>query len=153
MIHLERLNSSNVLGRTQREAQVTAGLRHPHIVAAFDFGMHQGTCVFGDGTGRRRGSRLVPHTRSGRCDERVAWSIIRQAASALAYAAGQGVVHRDVKPGNMLLTEPIPGVEVGEGVPFVKVVDFGLAFQSEEVDATRLTAAGRNTRYPGLYGA
>lgn len=141
VIHLERLSSPNVLGRTQLEARVTAGLRHPHIVAAFDFGMHEGRAYLAMELveGEDLDSFL---TRVGRCDERIAWSIIRQAASALAYAAEQGVVHRDVKPGNMLLTKPIPGVEVGEGVPFVKVVDFGLAFRSEDVDATRLTAAG-----------
>lgn len=141
VIHLERLNSHNVLGRTQLEARVTAGLRHPHIVAAYDFGMHEGRAFLA--MELVEGEDLDSYlNRVGRCDERVAWSIIRQAASALAYAAEQGVVHRDIKPGNMLLTKPIPGVEVGEGVPFVKVVDFGLAFRFQELDATRLTAAG-----------
>src|SRR5207237_6480150 len=74
----------------------------------------------GEGVGRRP-------RRAGRLDERTAWGIARQAAAALARAADRGVVHRDVKPANIFLTDAPVGAGLPPGVPLVKVADFGLA--------------------------
>ncbi|CAJ1327990.1 unnamed protein product [Effrenium voratum] len=62
---------------------------------------------------------------SGHVEEQTAASIVRQIAEALAYCHSQGVVHRDVKPENIMLR---PGPE-----PFITLVDFGLASDAGEV--------------------
>jgi serine/threonine-protein kinase len=61
--------------------------------------------------------------------------IFDQLLGGLAHAHGRGVVHRDIKPGNVLLTSD------SDGRPFVKIVDFGIA--TFEDDAPEALAAGR----------
>ncbi len=102
--------------RFRREAQAAANLSHPNIVPVFDWGEDDGTYFIVmelvDGTSLAetlRGSRRLTPTNSA--------LIVAQVASALGYAHRNGVVHRDVKPGNILLTSD------GQ----VKVTDFGIA--------------------------
>src|SRR6266568_663641 len=87
------------------EAQTLAHLTHPHIVQVFEYAIEQGMPVLimdyaSGGTVRDcypRGSRLPPHTVA---------VYIKQVAAALQYAHNQNVIHRDVKPENMLLRFP-----------------------------------------------
>ena len=65
--------------------------------------------------------------------------IVRQVAEALDYAHSRGLIHRDVKPGNVLLKSE--GAHPGAH-PVVKVVDFGIARAQEEQGGTRLTKTG-----------
>jgi len=119
-----------LLHRFLREARSAESLEHPSIVAIYDRGEDQGRHYLA--------LEFVP---GGDLHERVrsggplgvgeAIGIIRSAAEGLNYAAGQGVVHRDVKPANLLLT--------AEGT--VKVTDLGLALQIEEEDE-RVTRDG-----------
>lgn len=102
--------------RFRREAQAAAKLSHPNIVPVFDWGEDEGTYFIVmeliDGTSLAdvlRGSRTLTASRSAQ--------LIAQVASALGYAHRNGVVHRDVKPGNILITSD------GQ----VKVTDFGIA--------------------------
>jgi serine/threonine-protein kinase len=114
--------------RFVREARLAAGLAHPNIVAVFDAGEDEG-CPFivteyveGETLAellRRRG-RLLP-------DEAV--EIALQACAGLAHAHANGLVHRDVKPQNLLVR--------ADGA--VKIADFGIA---RLVDATRVTEVG-----------
>jgi len=102
--------------RFRREAQAAANLSHPNIVPVFDWGEDNGTYFivmeFVDG----RALSSILRTAGPLHPDRAA-EIAADVAGALAYAHRHGVVHRDVKPGNVLITP--------EGD--VKVTDFGIA--------------------------
>jgi tetratricopeptide (TPR) repeat protein/predicted Ser/Thr protein kinase len=111
------LRDPNQLRRFRREARAMARLHHTNIVPVFGFGEHDGlpyyVMQFIDGRGLDRYPAEDP---AGREPRRVA-GIGLQAAEALAYAHAHGVLHRDVKPSNLLLD--------AQGT--VWVTDFGLA--------------------------
>ncbi|MGL4555216.1 MAG: serine/threonine-protein kinase, partial [Gemmataceae bacterium] len=96
--------------RFLNEARAAAGLHHPHIVPVHSVGEAGGTPFFAMQKidGRPLAGKLAPVE---------AARLIAQAADALAYAHAQGVIHRDVKPGNLLV----------EPSGHLWVVDFGLA--------------------------
>src|ERR1700723_2741303 len=100
----------------RREAQAAANLSHPNIVPVFDWGEDNGTYFivmeFIDG----RPLSSILRTAGPMHPDRAA-EIGADVAIALAYAHRHGVIHRDVKPGNVLITE--------DGI--VKVTDFGIA--------------------------
>jgi beta-lactam-binding protein with PASTA domain len=124
--------------RFRREAQAAANLSHPNIVPVFDWGEDNGTYFIVmeliDGTSldhELRGSRTLTPARCA--------IIGAQVASALGYAHRSGVVHRDVKPGNILLTSD------GQ----VKVTDFGIAqaVSSEDLFAEAGSVMGTATYF------
>jgi serine/threonine protein kinase len=129
------------LQRFEKEAKVIGKLVHPHIVTAFDFGRQAGRLFLAMELLTGSDAQKLVQA-EGPLPERVAWGIIRQAASGLAYAASNGVVHRDVKPANLMLIEPPPGFTLPPGEPMVKVADFGLAIlpSSSATGMGRLTA-------------
>jgi serine/threonine-protein kinase len=102
--------------RFRREAQAAAGLNHPHIVAVYDWGEEDGTSyiVMEYVPGETLREILQKYGRLGPMD---AARIAAEIADALSFAHSHGVVHRDVKPGNVLITPQ------GQ----VKVTDFGIA--------------------------
>ncbi|MCP5153256.1 MAG: protein kinase [Ectothiorhodospiraceae bacterium] len=120
------------------EAQAAQLLRHPNIVTTMDAGV--------DGDIHYIVMEYIPHAqtleRYCRPDnllpvERVA-AILLQCALALHYAHSRGVVHRDVKPSNILLTQD------GQ----VKIVDFGVAFiERDDIDSTQVVGALGSPRY------
>ena len=102
--------------RFRREIETAANLRHPHILPLFDSGEADGllyyTMPYAPGeTLRERLAQL-----GGPLPLAEAWRVLREVADALAHAHRHGVVHRDVKPANILLEE-------GHAV----VADFGIA--------------------------
>ncbi|MCG8649833.1 MAG: serine/threonine protein kinase, partial [Pirellulales bacterium] len=133
--------------RIQREARSIALLKHPNIVAVYDSGFHQGRfCIAMELV---VGENLFDFiSRLGPLPEYVTWQIARQVAGALCHASEFGIIHRDIKPANLLLTDAPAGMGMEQGVPFVKVADFGLALQSEDPDASHLTAVGATLGTP-----
>ena len=102
--------------RFRREAQAAANLSHPNIVSVFDWGEADSTyfIVMELVEGVTLASLIKE---SGRLDPQKAASIAADVAASLSFAHKHGVIHRDVKPSNVLLTED------GQ----VKVTDFGIA--------------------------
>ncbi|WP_239153229.1 serine/threonine-protein kinase [Virgisporangium aliadipatigenens] len=111
--------------RIRAEALAAAGLSHPHIASVYDFGESLGT--------RRErvpyvvmelldGRSLADVVSDGPLTPRQAMRICAEVASALAAAHARGIVHRDVKPGNVMVTP--------NGA---KVVDFGIAAAAGEL--------------------
>jgi serine/threonine protein kinase len=106
------------VARFRREALSVARLVHPNIVQVFDFGLDDAThrqYIVMELVRGRSGAEILRD--EGVLDLRDALSIVAQACRGLEYAHRNGVVHRDVKPGNLLRSE--------DGV--VKLADFGIA--------------------------
>jgi serine/threonine-protein kinase len=107
-----------------REAETAGRLSHPHIVTIYDAGEQGGTAYIA--MELLRGRHLVEHTAAaGLLPPAIAIEVTARIADGLHYAHQQGVVHRDVKPANVMFDPPS-----GE----LKITDFGIA---------RLTDAGR----------
>jgi serine/threonine-protein kinase len=127
----ELLHNRELASRFHREAQVLARLRHPHVVQVFDLAI--------DDAGMwmamewLRGGSLADRLRA---EGALPFAEVRrlglQMAAALAHAHAEGVVHRDFKPDNVMLTR--------EGD--VKVTDFGLAGLGELEGDAKLTRPG-----------
>lgn len=117
--------------RFRLEAQTAARLSHPHLVAVFDFGAWEDRffLVMELVEGQSLGDLLAAQERVH--PEQVA-RIAGQAAAGLAAAHRQGIVHRDIKPGNLML----------DADGSVKIGDFGIA-QFVDDPSTALTTAGQ----------
>jgi serine/threonine protein kinase len=130
----KRVNDSSYLRRFIREAEAVAKLDHPNIVRAYDIDhqtdrdneIHFLVMEYVEGTSLQD---LVASRGPQPFLDAVDW--VRQAAQGLAYAHQMGLVHRDIKPGNLLLDR--------QGV--VKILDLGLArfFDENRADSDALT--------------
>jgi len=117
--------------RFRREATALARLSHPHLVAVHDFGQADDGHYFMV-MEYVDGSDLAARLRAGPLPHAEAVAVVRQVCDALEYAHAQGVVHRDIKPGNVLL----------DATGRVKVADFGLAQLAGDAPRTALTVTG-----------
>jgi len=122
------------------EARIAAALQHPGIVVVHDVGRDPATGTLFIALERLRGQSLADLAEAGPVDWRTALHIVAQVARALHHAHRQGVVHRDVKPANILV---LPSGEA-------KVMDFGIA--RLESARQRLTTTGEFIGTP-LYTA
>ena len=122
--------------RFLNEIRITAGLDHPHIVTLLDSGASDGLLwyVLPYIRGESLRARL---NREKQLDVTVALTIAQQIASALDFAHQRGVIHRDVKPENILLHE-------GEAM----LADFGIALAVKEAGGNRLTETGLSLGTP-----
>lgn len=135
------IDSEEVLARFQREQQVLARLDHPGIARVFDVGL----------TSEDRPYIVMELVRglpiTGYCQQhglsleaRIA--LFRQVCAALQHAHGKGVIHRDLKPTNILITEI-------NGQPQPKIIDFGIAKALSHEGQPGMTWMTRQSRLIG----
>lgn len=105
--------------RFRREAEALAGLSHPNIVAVTDFGVHDESPFLV--MELLEGRSLAEVLREGAMEPARALALTRQVLLALGYAHAHEVVHRDLKPHNIIVRR------LGDGTDHVTVLDFGLA--------------------------
>ncbi|MCO4098633.1 MAG: serine/threonine protein kinase [Gemmatimonas sp.] len=118
--------------RFLRETRLAAGYSHPNIVPVFSIEEGDGVLAFAMGfvEGESLDARV---TREGPLSQRDAVRLLQDVAYALAYSHGRGVVHRDIKPDNIMIERA-----TGRAL----VMDFGIARAITPVDAA--TPAARN---------
>lgn len=120
IVALKMILAGGYAGASERarflaEAEVVAGLQHPHIVALLEYGEQQGQPFFT--LEFMPGGSLVEQLKGVPQPAMSAARLVEQLARAIHFAHVQGIVHRDLKPANVLLAE--------DGTP--KISDFGLA--------------------------
>jgi eukaryotic-like serine/threonine-protein kinase len=122
------------VARFRREALAVAKLIHPNIVQVYDTGVDEGRhYIVMEYVEGRSGAQILQ--RQGPLDAETTAEIGAQACSGLDYAHRRGIIHRDVKPGNLMIV----GGPVGGGEMTVKLTDFGIA---RAVEQTRITQVG-----------
>src|SRR5689334_13243726 len=119
--------------RFRHEAQAIAQLRHPNIVNVYDFGTFEGSPYMV--VEYVPGGSLAARMADGRLDQPTALKYLRGIAAGIDYAHAHGVVHRDVKPANVLLT--------AEDTPVL--ADFGLAKLLEGTSLKSMTGVTTGT--------
>jgi serine/threonine-protein kinase len=133
-LRMQGLSDELLVKRFQREAELLSHLNHPRIVQVHDYGYtKRGQPYFVMDYLVGQNLSTVIQT-EGCVAVRRAWNIFNQVCGAVDHAHRCGVVHRDLKPGNIML------MSLAGEKDFVKVVDFGIARFEEE--AQRLTRMG-----------
>ncbi len=126
VLHPELAHQNRLVRRLQREARTTARLAHPHVVSAIDMGQAAGTwwyaMEFVDGPSLAERLRA-----EGRLKEREALRLFIPLCEALEHLVEHGVVHRDIKPGNILI----------DRAGGARLADLGLAFADDDPSLTR----------------
>lgn len=122
------------VARFRREALAVAKLIHPNIVQVYDTGVDEGRhYIVMEYVEGRSGAQILQ--RSGPVEPEIAAEIGIQSCAGLDYAHRRGIIHRDVKPGNLMIV----GGPVGGGEMTVKLTDFGIA---RAIEQTRITQVG-----------
>jgi serine/threonine protein kinase len=115
VLHTRRRSGRNMVQRFRHEARTVLSMRHPHIIPVYDIGHSEGLHYFSMKyvEGMTLDFHLGPSQMS--VDKGVRWLI--DVADALDFLHSKGVIHRDVKPGNILISD--------SEIPYL--IDFGLA--------------------------
>ena len=136
MLRSDLSRNDRIRQRFVREGRAVASLSHPNIAMVLDFGAAEDGQLYlamelveGVSLADMLGRQHLPFS-----DIR---QIFEQLLAGLAHAHARGVVHRDIKPGNVLLTSD------SDGNPHAKIVDFGIATYDDERQREDLPAPGR----------
>ena len=141
VVRPEIADHPGALSRFRREVHLAKQVTHPHVCRIFDLFRHRdpeaGDVIFLS-MELLRGQTLAEHLRlSGRLDSHQAVTVIRQLASALDAAHSAGILHRDLKPGNIML-------EAGRaGDVRAVITDFGMAWSRDANADSPLTRSGQ----------
>ena len=135
-LHPQLAMAPTFFERFKREAEMASRLHHPNIITIYDFGKTaEGLCYYVmemlEGESLRERIK-----RDGPFPLRQAAAIIEQTAAGVAHAHHTQVIHRDLKPHNIMLTSV-------DGNEYVKVLDFGLVKALEQEEEEQLTSTGQ----------
>lgn len=135
-LHPQLAMAPTFFERFKREAEMASRLHHPNIITIYDFGKTpDGLCYYVmemlEGESLRERIK-----RDGPFSLRQAAAIIEQSAAGVAHAHHSNVIHRDLKPHNIMLTSV-------DGNEYVKVLDFGLVKALEQEEEEQLTSTGQ----------
>jgi len=101
VLHPNLVNDPSFLVRFKQEAQIAAQLDHPNLVPVYDFGQEEGRYYIAMGY-MPGGSLKELLAKEGKLSQEKAMRILEQVAEGLEHAHGRGIVHCDLKPGNIL---------------------------------------------------
>jgi serine/threonine-protein kinase len=135
-LHPQLAMAPTFFERFRREAEIASRLKHPNIITIYDFGRTaDGLCYFVmeylEGESLRQRVK-----RQGAMTLREAVAVLEQVALGLGHAHQAKVIHRDIKPHNIMISEV-------DGSEYVKVLDFGLVKAIEEEEEEHLTSTGQ----------
>jgi serine/threonine protein kinase len=141
VLHPETENFPELVARFEREAIAGAHIVHPNVASASDFGKFDGGSYFLV-LEYIEGETLSDIIKRGPVEPRRAAKLARQLAAALGAAHQKEIVHRDVKPKNVMICEPsiLETAARGGEDEIVKLIDFGLA----KVPVDKLSTAARD---------
>lgn len=124
------------VARFRREAQAAAKMNHPNVVNVYDSGADDGTnYIVMEFVQGRTLAEIIAH--DGRLMPERSIEIAEAVCDALAFAHREGIVHRDIKPGNIMVTS------AGE----VKLMDFGIARQEQQETVAQTAAVLGTAQY------
>ncbi|HET6447087.1 MAG TPA: serine/threonine-protein kinase, partial [candidate division Zixibacteria bacterium] len=121
------MDSAEVQRRFRREVQLAAYLKHPNIISVYDVGLDQEQPYLV--TELLAGGTLKDYFGLGLLVWEEALALLEPISSALGYAHEVGIIHRDVKPGNIMFAD--------DGTRTIKLADFGLAHRQDDDQLTQ----------------
>jgi serine/threonine protein kinase len=133
IIRSDLVHDVTARARFLREAEVSAHLKHEHILPLFEFGEDQGRLFLV--TPYIEGGTLARHLKRGPLSLEEVQLLFVPLVQAVAYIHRRGVIHRDLKPSNILLDEQ-------DGQLYVRLIDFGIASVQGSTASPPLTTAG-----------
>ncbi len=133
IIRSDLVHDMTARARFLREAEVSAHLKHEHILSLFEFGEDQGRLFLV--TPYIEGGTLARRLKSGPLSLAEVHQLFVPLVQAVAYIHRRGVIHRDLKPTNILLDEE-------DGQIYVRLIDFGIASVRGTTASPPLTTAG-----------
>ncbi len=135
IIRSDLMHDTTARKRFLREAEVSAHLKHEHILPLFEFGEEQGRLFLV--TPYIKGGTLGHRLQSGPLSLSETHQLFSALVQAVAYIHKRGVIHRDLKPSNILLDRDDETAQV-----YVRLIDFGIASLPGIVEDAQLTTAG-----------